>query len=383
MAARQGRRARRRARRRPLRPRRRPPRGRGRALAVPAGDARRGSSRRSASRDDLALGARRSHGRTARGGRHRAGAAALPARSKPRRPRRDRHARAPRRVRRTARARSSRARASAGVDADRHGRHDARLVPRRARDRRAARRRLRRARHPPARGGRRGRDASTSCATLLAIRRRVAVGETGLDYFRDYAPRDAQRRLFERQLELAAELGKPVVIHTRAADDDTLAALARLRRHGRPALLLVAGLLEPALERGWYVSFAGNVTYPKAHELREAAARVPADRLLAETDSPVPRAAAACAAGRTSRRTSSTRSRRSPRRAATTQTELAAQIDANATALLRAAVTRPRRRRSSASTSWSTRTSCGVIERLAELDARGRRARDRARASAS
>jgi len=114
----------------------------------------------------------------------------------------------------------------------------------------------------------------------------VAVGETGLDYFRDYAPHDEQRRLFIAHLDLAAELGKPVVIHTRAADDDTLAAL-----EGFPGTVILhcfssPALLEPAIEHGWYVSFAGNVTYPKAPELRAAAARVPGDRLLAETDSP-------------------------------------------------------------------------------------------------
>jgi TatD DNase family protein len=121
---------------------------------------------------------------------------------------------------------------------------------------------------------------------LLAHERAVAVGETGLDYFREYAPHDDQRRLFERQVALAAELGKPVVIHTRDADADTLATL--LRTDGQVILHCFSSpaLLEPALERGWYVSFAGNVTYPKAPELREAARRVPPDRILAETDSP-------------------------------------------------------------------------------------------------
>jgi TatD DNase family protein len=123
-------------------------------------------------------------------------------------------------------------------------------------------------------------------ASLFASEKAVAVGETGLDYFRDYAPRDAQRRLFEQQLELAEQLDKPVVIHTRAADDDTLDVLAGFG--GTVVLHCFSSppLLEPALERGWYVSFAGNVTFPMAPELREAAARVPADRLLAETDAP-------------------------------------------------------------------------------------------------
>jgi TatD DNase family protein len=120
----------------------------------------------------------------------------------------------------------------------------------------------------------------------LAHPRVVAVGETGLDYYRDYAPRDDQRRIFAAQLELAAEVGKPVVIHTRAADDDTAAALAGFEGPVVLHCFSSPPLLEPALERGWYVSFAGNVTYKNAHDLRAAAFAVPADRLLVETDSP-------------------------------------------------------------------------------------------------
>ena len=121
---------------------------------------------------------------------------------------------------------------------------------------------------------------------LLADEHAVAVGETGLDFYRDYAPRDRQRELFAHQLELAGELGKPVVVHTRAADDETAAALEGFA--GTVVLHCFSSreLLPMALERGYYVSFAGNVTYPKAGELREAAGEVPADRLLAETDSP-------------------------------------------------------------------------------------------------
>jgi TatD DNase family protein len=121
---------------------------------------------------------------------------------------------------------------------------------------------------------------------LLRHPKAVAVGETGLDHFRDYAPHDAQRRLFERELGLAAELGLPVVVHTRAADDDTLTALAGHRGTVVLHCFSSPALLPAALERGYYVSFAGNATYPKAEELREAARRVPADRLLAETDAP-------------------------------------------------------------------------------------------------
>jgi TatD DNase family protein len=121
---------------------------------------------------------------------------------------------------------------------------------------------------------------------LLADDRAVAVGEIGLDFYRDYAPRDRQRELFARQLALAAELGKPVVVHMRAAEDETAAMLESFE--GTVVLHCFSSpeLLPVALERGYYVSFAGNVTYPKAENLREAASRVPAERLLAETDSP-------------------------------------------------------------------------------------------------
>ena len=122
---------------------------------------------------------------------------------------------------------------------------------------------------------------------LLAHPKIVAVGEIGLDYFRDYAPRDAQTKLFIYQLGLAKRAQLPVVIHNRAADDDTVAVLRQwfdgtvvLHCFSSPALL------PEAVERGWYVSFAGNVTYANAEDLRNAARAVPAELLLAETDSP-------------------------------------------------------------------------------------------------
>jgi TatD DNase family protein len=121
---------------------------------------------------------------------------------------------------------------------------------------------------------------------LLAHPKAVAVGETGLDYFRDYAPHDAQQRLFEQELTIARELRKPVVIHTRAADDDTR---VRLVEHEGTVILHCFSsppLLEAALAHGWYVSFAGNVTYKNAYDLRDCARRVPSERLLVETDSP-------------------------------------------------------------------------------------------------
>jgi len=123
---------------------------------------------------------------------------------------------------------------------------------------------------------------------LLSHPKAVAVGETGLDYYRDLAPRDRQAESFTVQAELAVELGKPLVVHTRTADADTVSVLRGLPE-GTPVVLHCfssADLLEPALELGWHVSFAGNLTYPKAPELRWAAARVPADRLLLETDCP-------------------------------------------------------------------------------------------------
>jgi TatD DNase family protein len=134
-----------------------------------------------------------------------------------------------------------------------------------------------------------GTATADDLAALLGLLRHpkaVGVGETGLDWFRDYAPRADQRYLFAAQLQLAAELGKPVVIHTRAADDDTLAALAD---HAGTVVLhcfSAPRMLPTALERGWYVSFAGNATFPTTVDLRLAATQVPAERLLAETDSP-------------------------------------------------------------------------------------------------
>lgn len=121
---------------------------------------------------------------------------------------------------------------------------------------------------------------------LLSHPKAMAVGETGLDNFHRHAEPADQQRLFDAHIALADELGLPLVIHSRDAADATAAALAGFS--GRVVLHCFSSpeLLAPALERGYYVSFAGNVTYPKAAELREAAARVPADRILAETDSP-------------------------------------------------------------------------------------------------
>jgi TatD DNase family protein len=121
---------------------------------------------------------------------------------------------------------------------------------------------------------------------LLDHPRAVAVGETGLDFYRGRAPRDRQVDIFEAELDLAGQTGKPVVIHNRAADAETARILERFDGTVVLHCFSSAALLPVALERGYYVSFAGNVTFPNASELRLAATQVPADRLLAETDTP-------------------------------------------------------------------------------------------------
>jgi TatD DNase family protein len=121
---------------------------------------------------------------------------------------------------------------------------------------------------------------------LLEHPQAVAVGEAGLDYHYGADHKQEQRRLFEAQLALARELDLPIVVHTRAANADTE---AMLRAHDGTVVMHCfsePALLEAAVDRGWFVSFAGNVTYPKADDLREAASAVAADRILAETDSP-------------------------------------------------------------------------------------------------
>jgi TatD DNase family protein len=114
----------------------------------------------------------------------------------------------------------------------------------------------------------------------------VAVGETGPDVHHGAGTLAEQRVLFEAQLALAGESGLPVVIHCREAADETAAALEGFAGTVVFHCFSEPGLLPAALHRGYYVSFAGNVTYPKADGLRAAARQIPADRLLAETDSP-------------------------------------------------------------------------------------------------
>jgi TatD DNase family protein len=116
----------------------------------------------------------------------------------------------------------------------------------------------------------------------------VAIGETGLDYYRDHTPHDDQRRAFEAQIDLARELEKPLVIHTRAAEEDTFAVLAERARDVTVVMHCFSAVdrLDDCIERGYMCSFAGNVTYPKATDLQTAAARVPDELVLVETDAP-------------------------------------------------------------------------------------------------
>jgi TatD DNase family protein len=121
---------------------------------------------------------------------------------------------------------------------------------------------------------------------LLSHPQAVAVGETGLDGHHGADTLHEQRALLDEHLALAELLGLPVVIHSRAASAETTAALAPFRGVVILHCFSEPDLVEPALERRYYLSFAGNVTYPKADALRSSAARVPRDRILAETDSP-------------------------------------------------------------------------------------------------
>lgn len=141
--------------------------------------------------------------------------------------------------------------------------------------------------HPHAADG--ASEASLSEVRELALGERVvAIGETGLDYHYDNAPRPVQRRAFERHLELGAELGLPVVVHSREADEDMIAILRAAPAGVRGVLHCFSSgraLLEAGLELGWYASFAGMITF-KRYEDAELLRAVPLDRLLTETDAP-------------------------------------------------------------------------------------------------
>lgn len=116
----------------------------------------------------------------------------------------------------------------------------------------------------------------------------VAIGETGLDYYREHAARDDQKRAFKAQIALARSTGTPLIIHTRDADEDLLAMLAA-EAAGLQVVIHCFSMpdrLQECLDRGYSISFAGNVTYKNAADLAEAARVTPAERLLIETDAP-------------------------------------------------------------------------------------------------
>ncbi|MFO0973273.1 MAG: TatD family hydrolase [Phycisphaerae bacterium] len=117
----------------------------------------------------------------------------------------------------------------------------------------------------------------------------VAIGETRLDYHYDFAPRDAQRTAFEGQLELAAQCGKPVIIHCREAHGDVMAVLRNFGGVGRVVFHCFSGTAAEAreiLDAGYWISLTGVVTFRNAESLRTVARDLPGDRLMVETDSP-------------------------------------------------------------------------------------------------
>jgi TatD DNase family protein len=138
-------------------------------------------------------------------------------------------------------------------------------------------------------------DAAQAALAELGAHPNVrAIGETGLDFYRDTASPDDQRRAFIGQIEVARDLGLPIVIHARDKDEESAAIdeiFATLDARAGDAAVILHCFSAPrkvaeAAERGWYCSFAGNVTYPKATDLHEAAAAVPDELLLLETDAP-------------------------------------------------------------------------------------------------
>jgi TatD DNase family protein len=139
--------------------------------------------------------------------------------------------------------------------------------------------------------------AGDAAGAVRAVREQIertpfarAVGEIGLDYHYDYSPRDVQLAVFRAQVDLACELQLPIVVHAREADEDTIAVLEAAPPGALRGVLHcftgTADLARAALDLGFYISFAGILTFPKAGALRDVARSVPMDRLLVETDSP-------------------------------------------------------------------------------------------------
>jgi TatD DNase family protein len=147
--------------------------------------------------------------------------------------------------------------------------------------------------HPHAAGKYGGAVPASAAATAPAVDgqpRACAIGEIGLDYHYDFAPKDVQRAVFEAQVALAVERDLPVIIHSRDAMADTIAALTDAGRgRARGVIHCFTGSGDEArmaLDIGFYVSFAGILTFPRGQSLRDAAAIVPLDRVLVETDAP-------------------------------------------------------------------------------------------------
>lgn len=134
--------------------------------------------------------------------------------------------------------------------------------------------------------------APEDLARLAAHPKVIGIGESGLDYFYDKAPRDVQQTNFRAHIRAARQTGLPLAIHARDADEDIAAILREEWDQGGPYAFLLhcfssgRGLAEAALRLGGHISFSGILTFPKSHEIRDIARDVPADRLLVETDSP-------------------------------------------------------------------------------------------------
>jgi TatD DNase family protein len=138
-------------------------------------------------------------------------------------------------------------------------------------------------------------DAEAERIAELARHGKVrAIGETGIDYYRETASHSDQRRAFEAQVEIARDAGLPIVIHARDPEGETTASdeifeVLDARADGHPVILHCFSApwrAADAAERGWYCSFAGHTTYPKSDDLRTAAAELPAELVLVETDAP-------------------------------------------------------------------------------------------------
>lgn len=143
-------------------------------------------------------------------------------------------------------------------------------------------------RHPNSAAGF-GESMAAAVEELTAHPRVRAVGETGLDWYRDSAPRESQRAAFSAQIGIARRAGLPLVIHMRDSADDTFAQLAAEAEDVTVVLHCYSAgpdRVEAAARQGWFMSLAGNVTYPKAEELQEAARLIPDELLLVETDAP-------------------------------------------------------------------------------------------------